>query len=68
VDLDEEIRKIAYELYEKSGKIAGRDLDNWLEAENIIRARREGKSNPETDQSSSPKKKRISTGKKSVKK
>ena len=34
---------MAYELYEKSGKIAGRDLDNWLEAENIIRAKREGK-------------------------
>lgn len=68
MDLEEEIRKIAYELYEKSGKIAGRDLDNWLEAENIIRARRVDKRNPEIEQTSSPKKKRVSTSKKGVKK
>ncbi|MBM4141542.1 MAG: DUF2934 domain-containing protein [Nitrospira sp.] len=68
MDLDDEIRKLAYELYEKSGKIAGRDIDNWLEAEKIIRARRGGKRNPETEQSSSPKKKRISTSKKASKK
>ena len=34
--LEEEIRKIAYELYEKSGCIPGRDLENWLEAEKIV--------------------------------
>ena len=39
MDMHEEIRKIAYELYEKSGRIGGRDLENWVEAERIVRAR-----------------------------
>ncbi len=39
MNLYEEISKVAYELYEKSGKAGGRDLENWLEAENIVRAR-----------------------------
>lgn len=68
MDLDEEIRKMAHELYEKSGKVPGRDLDNWLEAEKIIKAQQGGEKNPKTAISSSPKKKRTSTGKKSVKK
>ncbi|MCC6048040.1 MAG: DUF2934 domain-containing protein [Thermodesulfobacterium sp.] len=34
--LEEEIRRVAYELYEKSGCIPGRDLENWLEAERIV--------------------------------
>ena len=67
VDLEEEIRKIAYELYEKSGKIAGRDLDNWLEAEKIIIARRGGEQNPDTALSFPSKKKRESTNKKASK-
>jgi hypothetical protein len=36
VKLYEEIAKIAYELYEKSGRLDGRELDNWLEAERIV--------------------------------
>lgn len=36
----EEIEKLAYELYEKSGRIHGRDLENWVEAECIVKARR----------------------------
>jgi len=32
----DEIAKLARELYEKSGRIEGRDLDNWLEAERIV--------------------------------
>jgi hypothetical protein len=68
VDLDDEIRKLASELYEKSGKVAGRGLDNWLEAEKIIIARRGGEKYPETALSSPSKKKRASTSKKSVKK
>lgn len=32
------IRKKAQELYAKSGCIPGRDLDNWLEAERIIKS------------------------------
>lgn len=41
MDLYEEIAKVAYEIYEKSGYIEGRDLDNWLEAERIVKARLE---------------------------
>jgi len=37
--LYDEIVKLASELYEKSGRVEGRDLDNWLEAEKIVRAR-----------------------------
>ena len=29
---DDEIRDYAYHLYDQSGQVAGRDLDNWLEA------------------------------------
>ncbi|MDD5428282.1 MAG: DUF2934 domain-containing protein [Candidatus Omnitrophica bacterium] len=32
----ESIRKKAYEIYEKNGRVPGRDLNNWLEAETII--------------------------------
>jgi hypothetical protein len=38
-NLYEETIKMAYELYEKSGRVEGRDLDNWLEAERTLRAR-----------------------------
>lgn len=36
--LNEEIRKKAQELFEKSGHVPGRDLDNWLEAERIVKS------------------------------
>ena len=39
MDLNEEIRKVAYELYEKSGRIGGREVENWLAAEEIVMAR-----------------------------
>jgi len=35
--LTDMIRKKAYELYEKKGKKQGRDMDNWLEAEKMIK-------------------------------
>ncbi|GIW47627.1 MAG: hypothetical protein KatS3mg078_1504 [Deltaproteobacteria bacterium] len=35
--LHELIEKKAYELYEKRGKQEGRALDDWLEAERIIK-------------------------------
>ena len=35
----EEIEKLAYELFEKSGRSHGREIDHWLEAERIIEAR-----------------------------
>ncbi len=42
MDLREEIAKLAHELYEKSGRIAGRETENWLEAERIVLARHAG--------------------------
>jgi len=38
--LSDMIRKKAYELYEKRGKKPGRDMDNWLEAETMIKQER----------------------------
>lgn len=34
------IRKKAYELYEKRGKKPGHSLDDWLEAERIVRQKK----------------------------
>jgi len=36
----EEIQKLAYEFFENSGRFHGRDIDHWLEAERIIKARK----------------------------
>ncbi len=36
-DLSEMIRKKAYELYEKRGKKPGHSMNDWLEAERIVR-------------------------------
>lgn len=38
MNLYEEIRKVAHDLYEKSGRVGGRDFENWLEAEKIVLA------------------------------
>ncbi|MBF0330196.1 MAG: DUF2934 domain-containing protein [Nitrospirae bacterium] len=38
MNLYEEIKKVAHDLYEKSGRIGGRDFENWLEAEKIVLA------------------------------
>lgn len=35
--LTEKIRKKAYELYEKRGRKSGRAMDDWLEAERIVK-------------------------------
>jgi hypothetical protein len=37
-DLKEEIARVAYEIYERTG-ICGRDEENWLEAERIVMER-----------------------------
>lgn len=42
----DEIRKIAHDLYEKSGCQNGRCLDNWLEAERIVHARQDSSAQP----------------------
>lgn len=38
-DLFDEIARVAYELYEKRGKMHGCHFDDWLEAEKIVLAR-----------------------------
>lgn len=35
--VNEMIRKKAQEIYEKNGRKPGRDMDNWLEAERIVK-------------------------------
>ena len=37
-DINEAIRKKAYELYEKRGKKANQNINDWLEAEKIVKA------------------------------
>lgn len=32
----DKIARVAYELYEKSGYVHGRDVEHWLEAERIV--------------------------------
>ncbi len=39
MNINQEIEKVAYELYEKDGCIPGRDREHWLEAEKIVHAR-----------------------------
>ncbi len=36
-----EVAKVAYELYEKRGRIHGYDLEDWLKAETIVMKRYE---------------------------
>lgn len=37
--LHDEIAKVPFELYKKSERVDGRDLENWLEAEKIVKTR-----------------------------
>ncbi len=37
-DLERSVAQKAYELYEQSGRVEGRDLENWLEAERCVQA------------------------------
>ena len=37
--LYEEIERIAYELWEKSGGLHGSDIEHWFEAERIVNER-----------------------------
>jgi hypothetical protein len=39
MDIQYEIEKKAYELFEKNGRICGCEIDHWLEAEKIVCAR-----------------------------
>ncbi len=42
---EDEIRAKAHEIYECSGRVEGRDIDNWIEAERIVYAGRTEKVN-----------------------
>ena len=35
--LHQKIATLAYELYEKSGRVQGRDLEHWLQAEKLVK-------------------------------
>ena len=37
IDYGNRVRKIAYELYERRGYVHGHELEDWLEAEKIIK-------------------------------
>jgi hypothetical protein len=34
-----EIEKLAYDIFERSGRISGREMEHWIEAERIICSR-----------------------------
>ena len=37
-----EIARVAYELFERRGRVHGRDQQDWFEAERIVQQRRRG--------------------------
>ena len=41
MELHEKIEMIAYELWEKNGRVHDRDLEHWFEAERIVKDRYE---------------------------
>lgn len=47
--LYDEIARTAHELYMKSGCLPGRDLENWVEAEKIVKARYEPEESAKSD-------------------
>jgi len=65
-NLYKEISKVAYELYEKSERVEGHDLNNWLDAEKIVMELHGKLEKLESKISAS--KKRASTTKRSVRK
>jgi hypothetical protein len=40
MEIRHEIEKLAYELYEKSGRKPGHEFEHWIEAEKIVCSRR----------------------------
>jgi len=43
MDLNGEIERVAYELFERDGRQHGKDREHWIEAERIVRARHAAK-------------------------
>lgn len=54
MDLNEEIAKVAYELYEKDGRQNGKDREHRLEAERIVRTRRVEPAKTESGRKTAP--------------
>lgn len=48
MDLHDLIEQTAYQIYVEKGKIEGRDLDNWLEAERIVHSQHQGQETHES--------------------
>lgn len=65
-NLYEKTVKVAQELYERSGRVAGKDLDNWLEAEKIVMSQYSGKEKIETEKYAA-KKETIATKRRATK-
>jgi hypothetical protein len=59
----QEIVKAAHDLFERSGRVDGHDLDNWLEAERIVMTRHRQQQNLEAE---TPARKMTSTAKESI--
>jgi hypothetical protein len=43
VSVQDKIARVAYELYEKSGYVHGRDVEHWIEAERIVLGKKKSK-------------------------
>ena len=41
MDRRDEIAKVAHDLFEKDGRLHGKDFDHWIEAEAIVKAKYE---------------------------
>ncbi len=68
MNLHDEIAKVAHELYERSGCVAGCDRENWLEAERIVKARLAQKSSGPATEGPEKKPKKKQAGQASLKK
>jgi Protein of unknown function (DUF2934) len=69
MDLYDEIAKVAYELYKKSGYIQGCDREHWLEAEKIVMVRlAEGEKKKKEEKKIKSEKKPATKTKKTAKK
>jgi len=63
MDRRDEIAKIAHDLFEKDGRLHGKDVDRWIEAEAIVKAKYEkgNESKPGKKVTASKPKKKAST-------
>jgi hypothetical protein len=62
-DFGDEIARVAYNLYEKRGKLPGYAQQDWLQAEKIVMEKHSKKVEKEPRTAASPKAKKTSTGK-----